>query len=409
MRKRLLALVLLSSLVMTGCMSTTLEEKKEKEQREAEKNGGTSTSPYVDIEDLDFESGHVEGLLRENFRIDADVSVNVPTECGTYELARKKQDMTETEYAQYFDEIIDNYFGSDVTTSVADFENPDMAMSVNSTYANGNMGEYYKKIDQKDRSDYSLYHSKLRVIERNFYEYGLEYDREFVDGVVNSFMEKCSGIIPDGINGDYVCIHIDKEYMDNLREKYGMEISEIRTDWEEDNMEYYAICMYPEIEEGIYFKGVQTEVADLVEGEVTDEVCEKQYYGDTDTWHVVSHNPQYIEMIVKEDGEIVSIRIEDYYTIGEKINSNTILTAKEALEKFSEAYDGILMEEEMVVKSLSLEYTVDMEDEPGEDGYRDAVLVPVWVVRYKSPLPYWVDNVEMMMTISAIDGSIYAN
>ncbi len=409
MRKRVLALVLLTSVIFTGCMSTTLEEKQEKQEQEAVKNGDKENSEnlqYVNIEDLDFESGHIEGILRENFRIDADVSVNVPAECGTYELARKKQEMTETEYAKYFDEIIDDYVGSDVTTSVIDQENSDIRLIINSEYNNGVFGNYFDKSFNKDSNSFGYFHNKLQVIESNFYEYGHEYDKQFVDGIVNTFIEKCAGIVSDGMNGDYVCIQVDKEYTAALREKYG---KDIRIDWRVDGIEYYAIRMYSEIEEGIYFKGLQHTGAYVEDGEETDEVCELQYNEEEKKWYAVSHNPQYLEMIVTEDGKLLSLRFTDLYTIGEKVETNSILDAEEALGAFCKAFDGILMEEELVVKSMFLEYTVDIENEPGEDGYRNATLIPVWVVRYKDCSTRWPDDVERMMTISAIDGSVYAN
>ena len=101
MKKKITALLLVTSICMTGCMPTTLEEKKEED-----KKAGKEVVEYISLDDMDFSSGHIEGVLRENLKIDADIPINMPTECGIYEISRKESEMTESEYTEYFREII---------------------------------------------------------------------------------------------------------------------------------------------------------------------------------------------------------------------------------------------------------------------------------------------------------------
>lgn len=200
--RKLFLLTVLICVALTGCMKATLEEKN---------NENEVTNTYTKIEDMDFASGYIEGEIRENFFINASVPTNVPKECGIYEIARKDLNMTELEYTKYFDEIIDNYYGRDVTISDADKKSESELLETNSSYT-GNVGDYYNASNPRDY--YSNAQIKLHSIETVFCDYGLDYDKEFIDGIVNDFLEKCAGIIPDGMKGDYVCVHIDDEYYD---------------------------------------------------------------------------------------------------------------------------------------------------------------------------------------------------
>ncbi len=397
MKRKILMLILANTIFMTSCMPATVEEKER-----IQKEKGEYVKEYDSIDDLDFSSGHIEGTLREKFSVDADVQIDYPKQCGTYELVRKNIDKTEEEYNEYFVNIVDGYFTEDNTVSWTVKHTLGEDVWRNTRY-DGNKGVYFKRVGDIMEDYYSVCHSIVQTVERYFYEYGFEYDKELIDGVVNDFLEKCADIIPDGINGDYVCVHVDKEYMDYIIEKYGKEEKESFCG--KRNMEYYSVILYPEIEENIYFKGYSRRYFELNEGETADEICINTGTNDAGKPWIATHTPQYVELIISEDGEVISFEIEDYYTIEECMAEYDIISPKKALEVFCDVYEGIVLERELIVRSIKLEYQIKV-DEPNESGYRNAYLIPVWVIRYKSPLDYWSEYLDEGVIVSAIDGSV---
>lgn len=173
-------------------------------------------------------------------------------------------------------------------------------------------------------------------------------------------------------------------------------------------MEFYAVNMYSEVEESIYFKGFEKKGYNRIADETIDEVCVINRMSGEGHMDIYSHEPQRIEMVISEEGEVLYFRISDYYTIEEKTETVEILDTQVALEVFCQQYDGVLLENDIIVKDISLQYTVELSDEVDETGYRNAKLIPVWVIRYNPPMDYWDDMFEMRMTISAVDGSIYS-
>ncbi len=397
MKKNVLILVLVIGLTASGCKPTTIEKRNEQE-----KSNNSEKIEYTKIEDMDFSTGHVEGVLQEGINVDAYILSEDMQECGIYELANKKVDLTELEYAEKMDGILDNYFGRDITTSYVDQQATSIFLNINSFY-NGNIATFYDKYSDKDSNDYSNYHSCMRTNMTTVYEMGSEYDKAFVDEIVNRIIEEFSEILPDNVGARYECLYLGEDYEQRLIEKYGEEVADSFYDLD---LGYYVINMYSEIEDDVFFKGIIPKSYDTIEGEILDEVCVTVGYEDV-IESIQSHNPQCVEMIITEEGELVSLRINDYYIIGEKVENAKVIGAGEALEAFCDAFNGILIEKDITVKVMTMEYVVELDDELDENNYRNAQLVPVWVIRYTGGMSHMPDYIESTMVISAIDGSVY--
>ncbi len=387
--KKIIVLLVVVCVCMTSCMPTSLSEK---EQNNQQGSNGQIKDTYNSIDDLDFASGHIKAALRENFLIDADVPVNAPTKCGIYELSSKILDKTEQEYTEELRQLVNDYYGENTATimGTSDITNS----SAPNCYYRGNDGGFCKG----NYNDYGNQHQKINIIAKYFYEWGFEYDKQMMDDVIGRFMKHFEGIIPDGMNGDYECVHIDDEYWEYLEGKYTKD--ELEMLWERENEEYYAISMYSEIEEGIYFKAHTPIVYNSINGEKLDEVSSYSEEG-----YALSHRPQWFQIIVSEEGEVVSVRFSDNYTIGNKIEEKQIISAKEALKLFYKEYEGVLLQDELIVKNISLEYMVCLDNELDDNSYRNAYLAPVWVIRYDSELDYY-GIVESTYVFSAVDGTV---
>ena len=112
--KKIIVLLVVVCVCMTSCMPTSLSEK---EQNDQQGSNDQIKDTYNSIDDLDFASGHIKAALRENFLIDADVPVNAPTKCGTYELSSKILDKTEQEYTEELRQLVNDYYGENTATS----------------------------------------------------------------------------------------------------------------------------------------------------------------------------------------------------------------------------------------------------------------------------------------------------
>lgn len=384
MRKYLL-LICIVCLCFTACMPTTM---KEKQQNNADKNQIT----YTKIDDLDFSSGHIEGVLKENFYLDADVTIDVPTECGIYELSKKNLDSTQEDYLNQFVSLINEFYGED--QAVVDKGDAHLTGQLPNCDYDGNSG-YFSKTSY---NDVNKLHGKIKIIENFFYEYGFEYDKELIDGYVKKFLDTFKEVIPNGIDEEYICIHFNDEYWKALVDEYGEEALKNIMDMPEK--EFYGVILYPEIENDIFLKTFQPKAYTPLEGEILDEVS---YY---DEWKsIFTHNRQYLELIISEEGEVLSFRFGDYFKIEDKINSYEIIDAKTALKFFYKEYENILLDDDVIVKSISLEYEVVLEDKLSENGYRNAYLCPVWRIRYNSEYPH-MGLVELDYSISAITGTV---
>ncbi len=383
--RKIVALISIVCILATGCMPTSEAEKQEKETGKEKVN-------YTKIEDMDFSSSHINGVLRENFIIDADIPVAIPAECGTYELSNKVVDKSQEEYEKELAKLINEYYNENI--AIVDDGVTTIDEEIPNCFYNGNMGDFQKG----NYNDYNSMHQKINIIAKNFYEYGLEYDKAFVDGVVNEFLQHFESVVPDGMNGDYECVHIDDEYWEYLEGKYTQE--EMESIFDKTDMEFYAVSMYSEIEEGLYFKAHSPISYNHISGEILDEVT------NIEEGNVLqSHRPQWLQMIISEEGEVLSVRFNDYYVVGDKITTESIIGVKEALQLFYNEYEGIILDNEVIVKAITLEYMVRLDDELGENGFRNAYLEPVWVFRFDSELERF-GLMERTYAFSAVDGTL---
>ncbi len=388
MRKYLL-LICIVCLCFTACMPATLSEKQEQDSKKED-----NLVNYTNIDDMDFSSGHISGILRENFVVEAEVPVKYPSECGRYEINEKSLSMTETEYYELFCRLINEYYGEDIATSFDYILGGNKVLSCN---YNGVEGHFQKgKFDS-----YTSYHQKISHLLCYVTEDGLEYDKEMIDGVVQEFLAHFKEVLPDGINGKYDCVHIDEEFYQYLIDKY--DDTELSWGWIKDEKEYYAISIYSEIEDDTFLKIRHPKTYEVKAGEKADECGEIITSGNITRLH--SGKAQFVELIVSEEGKVESIRIEGYQDIGKMIESKKILSPKDVLAKFYECYDGLLLENEILVKSIELEYMTVVADEMNDESVRNIYLEPVWRVRFDNGRPnegMFDDN----YVFSAVDGSL---
>lgn len=391
-RKKLIVVtILMMTVVLGGCRETRLSEKQD--NTVGQDNNGEQPMVYDKLSEMDFATGHIEGVLKENFKVDADIPTDTPDKMWYYEIYNKDvgESKTNEEYTEYLAELVDAYYGEDLTITASEKK----AGITENIFCDGVMSIFFKAgLEALDS------YMRMATVEESFPEYG-QYDEGFIGPIVDEFLDKMAPVIPDGISGEYVCVNFNEEYRRYIDEKYGKD-SPFEFAWSEELENYYIVRLYSKVG-GYDFK---------IDGNFFYYPFDKNYSydnvyrvppGDTSAGSVgtVCCSPQYMDIFISDDGEVLGFLIDNHYKMGEAVEEKDILSPQEALKMFYKEFENVILKEEIIVTDMKLHYTMVL-DEADENGYRNAYLTPVWhIFVYEKKFGTYATRI-----CSAVDGKV---
>jgi len=369
---KIVSVILISSMFITACKPITEDKKLEQEAKS--NNSKKEQVVYDTVDDLDYSGTHIKGMLKKNFRVDAKIPKYIPEVVGDYEMSSmwKYQDEDRTDE---FVKLVDDYLGYDDTITMADIGYEKTDFSEMTAIADGVSGMYRSsKIPREDN------YWRMEFMRESLPEYG-QYNKDFIDPIVNEFLEAMAPFVPDGIDGTYSCVHFEDSYKNYINNKYG-EKSPYLFSWTKPLLyeEFYIVRLEPQIE-GIGFKSMNNRIGYAAEdGYTYDDVF--RYLGADDSVGFgasVMSSVQFLDLYINAEGEVFSFNYCYTFDIEEKIGENRILQPKDMIEIVYKEYEDVLLLSEMVVTEMNLNYLMVM-GEPDENKFVNAYLTPTWEV-----------------------------
>ncbi len=382
MKKKILALVLVGALALTGCVQN--EEKAEKETMEYAKTNKEEQAvrSYEDIvANVDFTKSHIQVELKDKLVFDADTPDEVPDELGIYDYAdlyevnetnqNEVEAMLETEVVK----LIDEFYGEDVTVTM------DEALSGEGVETEFGI-EYFSNVScnvgrvtftNSDTNEYDKYMC-ASTWEEDFSYIDSEYDTVMVEGKIEEFVKHFSSVLPKDLSDEYRCLHFDEMFWKTSGEMAA-------NDWvikESTDKDYYWIRMYCDVEQDIcYNKGEYN-----VRFEKIGETSWPKAFGLPDVGgKYLSNNylEKYVDIYLDENGEMFAFTICDYIGIGQCVEVGEVLSKQDALEQMYNLYAKHTIYEQITINEMILAYAAVPGDTVDETGYREAYLKPVWI------------------------------
>lgn len=369
-----------------------LMENNNNEDGTNNQNEYTVAYTYEDIvNNIDFSSPHINVKLLDKLSVDAEIVVDVPQELGIYEYARKPNYEDENAMDELVAELVDAYYGEDVSVTHKESMEKNIIASVVCSSRTISFSTNYKELGGM-YNFCEVYHPQLEG----------DYDKELVDKAVRSFVEQFQKIIPDEMSMNYRCMFLRDGWWKDIAKKYSVN----QTEMDKVEYEYYMVRMYPEMENGIYLEMDDTLYWERIgESSYADGFREDDYSKKLQDYYIWS----YVDIYIDTEGNIFAFHIDDVIDIGECVERKKVISVKEALEKVYDTFKDTVLKYELVVRDIQLEYRVCMDNTVDKNGYRNAHIEPVWTIKYTTGGMY--ENQEIScstMIVSATTGEVLA-
>ncbi len=375
MKRKILTVVILVTLLLTSCMAN--EEDVEKETLEYAKSDDDNeikARPYEDIiSNVDFTEPHIQVELKDKLTIDADVSTNVPENLGVYvfEDVNNVDDNTRVELEIVREaevvKLVDEYFGEDVIVTVEEVWADEEAGK--NTTISSSLGHISFSCNEDDKYKVGV------VINEYFPNIDSEYDAALIEEKIDGFINHFSSILPEGVTGEYRCLHFD----DVFWKTSGQQATEHFAGNGIYDRDYYWIRLYNEVEQNVYYNVGYNNIRI---NQIGESSWPKAFMETSDGKLVNYYLDSYVDIYLDENGELFAFDIVDYVEVGECAEVVDIISAKDALGTVYDLYKDNTVYQQITINEVMLTYSALPGDEVNEDGYRAAYVKPVWMVYF---------------------------
>lgn len=419
-KKRLLLYIILVMLLITGCKKTEIED-----ENNLKNTGGISEQgdePEAESEktleellgEVDMEQSHINLKLSKNVMIDADITQYSQYKDGLN--LYRINDITDEENSEKgFVKALDDFFGKDVTITIAEQEQlkKETKEEVDFTCVYDRLFQYYF-----ESYKYGDCLNSLSVYRIAIPFYKNNYDKKFVDGIIEKVLTEFSKEFLIDVSDDYECIWVNSEYYakteDFIKKIIPSQYSDVKPnlkDYFEDETcqnkeEYYIVRLMQRKDGGIELDNIMELPFKLSEFGVMETKGTGILRKREDAYCVTIDND--IRILFTADGSIRVIEIRHNANIEDTpFESVQVKNIQEMLSIIYDQYKySIEKEDEVEIFNMELKYMGALHKD--DAGNVITCIKPYWVIQFYDKRESY-ESSRQIIIYDAVTGKVALN
>lgn len=375
MKKKITVIIFILSIIcnMTSCKPAYKEDTENKEEKR-----GSITDVKTDIihlEDIDWNTKHLNCRLSERVTIDADI---VPDSIWKqkfglyhYRINKNQEALIDKEKTEELAEVLDNYYGRNVTLIEKNMTNP--TKQIENPMVRSEDSSIFFTLENTIH-DYIM----SNILEASCPVKITGYDKEAVNSKVQELQELL-----------YEYTHINQSSYDvywfgkdmytklaDIQKKYGSGDC-LGEEVMERQEEFFEIRIRPVLDFGITVKRIPNISFEPLDGENASEFIQKDGKG----YDMVKMGENILDIVLDNQYEMIMVSSQKTLDIEEEpFESVEIFGLDEILQKFMERNKS----SNIAVLDVSMYYSATASEQLDNENNRDVYLAPFWVVTYHS-------------------------